>query len=141
MRVYNTTKDPRRANFVATHDRGTAAAGGAATITLQNSTDVTNSFPSDNHAGIVGSVIVIVSGTGAFEAKDVASYVAATRVATMSANWPVQPDNTSVYRIMHPTAAAELRLNKALFSNLSQGGIDRLATLLGEEARESSLIS
>lgn len=141
MRVFSLTKNPRRVNFAATHSMGTAAAGAASTITLQNHADVTNSFPTDNHANIVGSVIVIIAGTGAFQAKNVASYVAATRVATMAAAWPVTPDATSVYKIIHPTAVMELCVDKAQFTNLKQGGLDRLATLLGEEARESSLIT
>ncbi len=141
MRVLSLTKDPRRVNFVASHSMGTAAAGAAGTITLQNHVDVTNSFPADNHAGIVGSVIVIIAGTGAFQAKNVSSYVAATRVATMAANWPVTPDATSVYRIIHPTAVAELCIDKSQFINLKQGGCERIARLLGEEARESSLVT
>jgi len=121
---------------------GTAAAGAAGTITLQNSTDVTNAFPVDNHADIVGAVIVIVAGTGAFQAKNVSSYVAATRVATMAANWPTTPDATSVYRIMHPTAAMQLLVDKSQFIGFGKaGGLDRLAHILGEKARESSLIS
>jgi hypothetical protein len=140
MRVFTTTKSAKRSAFTQTHDRGTATAGAAATITL--STDAAASFLIDNDPKIVGSVIVVVAGTGSFEAKNVASYVAATRVATMAANWPTPPDATSVYRIMHPTAAMELTLDKAQFSGVGKaGGLDRLATLLGEEARESSLIS
>src|SRR5688572_25565732 len=134
MRVFSLTENSRRVNLVTSHSRGTAAAGAAGTITLQNHPDVTASFPSDNHAGIVGSVIVVISGTGAFQAKNVASYVAATRVATMAANWPTTPDATSVYLIIHPTAAMELNFNKSLFNGLSPGGIDRLAKILGEEA-------
>jgi hypothetical protein len=140
MRVTAATKDPKRGTNVASHYLGTATAGGASTITLQNSTDVTNSFPTDNHVDIVGAVIVIVAGTGAFEAKNVASYVAATRVATMAAAWPTTPDNTSQYRIMNPTAAMQLLVDKSKFSNLVNGGVDRLAKLLGEKARESTLI-
>lgn len=142
MRVFATTKDPKRGSLSVVHDRGTAAAGAAGTITLQNSSDVTSSFPSDNHAAIVGAVIVIVAGTGAFQAKNVSSYVAATRVATMAANWPTTPDNTSVYRIINPNAAMELLFDKSLFSGLGKaGGIDRLARVLGELARQSSLMA
>jgi hypothetical protein len=142
MRVTALTKDPKRVGFAPSHYMGTAAAGAAGTITLQNSTDVTNAFTTDNHADIVGAVIVIVAGTGAFQAKNVSSYVAATRVATMAANWPTTPDNTSVYRIMHPTAAMQLLVDKAQFTGTGKnGGADRLARLLGEEVRESALIS
>jgi hypothetical protein len=140
MRVYSTTKSQRRVTQVVTHDRGTATAGGAGTLTL--STDAAASFTIDNDQKIVGSVIVIVGGTGAFQAKNVASYVAATRVATMAAAWPTLPDATSQYEIMRPAAAMELRIDKQLFSGLSESpSIDRLARVQGEEARESSLIS
>lgn len=142
MRVTSLTKDPKRGTCVALHDRGTAAAGAASTITLQNAPEVAASYPTDNHADIVGAVIVIVSGTGAFQAKNVASYVASTRVATMAAAWPTTPDATSVYRIMHPTAAMQLLIDKAQFVGVGKaGGLDRLARVLGEEAKDSSLIS
>jgi len=141
MRVTALTKDPKRVNLTASHNRGTATAGAASTITLQNTPEVAASYPTDNHADLVGSVIVIVSGTGAFEAKNVASYVAATRVATMAAAWPTTPDATSVYRIIHPTAAMELNIDKSHFIGVGKaGGVDRLARVLGEEARDSSLI-
>lgn len=142
MRVFATTKDPKRSGFSAVHDRGTATAGAASTITLQNSTDVTSSYPSDNHAALVGSIIVVVSGTGSVMARAVASYVASTRVATMSAAWATTPDATSVYRILNPSAAMEILCDKAQFSGVGKaGGLDRLARLLGEELRESSLTS
>lgn len=139
MRVFSTTKDPKRGSCVLSHSRGTAAAGAAGTITLQNSTDVTTSFPSDNHAGIVGSVIVVIAGTGAFQAKNVSSYVAATRVATMAANWPTTPDNTSQYVIIHPTAAMQLDFDRSFFSGVGKnGGCDRLARIMGELIKQSS---
>ena len=141
MRVTSLTKDPKRGTCVALHDRGTAAAGAAGTITLQNAPEVALSYPSDNHADIVGAVIVVISGTGAFMAKNVSSYVASTRVATMAANWPVTPDATSGYVIIRPTAAAELRIDKSLFTGVGRnGGIDRIAKILGEKASQSSLI-
>lgn len=70
---------------------GTAAAGGASTITLDGDAVATANFYD-------GNSIQIISGTGAGQAKVISSY-AANRVATVSEAWATQPNNTSKYII------------------------------------------
>jgi hypothetical protein len=139
MLGFLTTKSAKRSAVALVHDRGTAAAGAAGTITL--ATDAASAFTIDNDPKLVGLVIVIVSGTGAFQAKNVASYVASTRVATMAANWPTTPDNTSVYRLMHPTAAVQVLADKSQFVGGAgkMNSLDRVVRIIGEKLRESSL--
>jgi len=72
---------------------GTAQAGGAATITLDAGASAVNDFYKNQRCAIVG-------GTGAGECEIIASYVGATRVATMAASWATAPDATSQFRIL-----------------------------------------
>lgn len=72
---------------------GTAQAGAASTITLANAASATNSI-------YVGELVWIVSGTGAGQIRTITGYVGATRVATVSRDWAVNPDATSVYRVL-----------------------------------------
>jgi len=70
---------------------GTAQAGTAGTITLDTGADGTNN---DIYRG---DRCVIVGGTGIGEHGLIVSYVASTRVATMSETWVVTPDATSEF--------------------------------------------
>jgi hypothetical protein len=45
------------------------------------------------------NIISIVAGTGAGQQRTISSYVAATRIATVSSVWSTTPDTTSVYSI------------------------------------------
>lgn len=72
---------------------GTAQAGGASTVTLANAASATDSLYN-------GDTVSIVSGTGAGQDRSILAYVGATRVATVSTAWTVQPDNTSVYEVL-----------------------------------------
>ncbi len=130
MRAYATTKDPRRVNITAAHDRGTAQAGAGTTITLAATASATDDAYN-------GHIVVLVSGTGAPAARAITDYTGSTRVATV-ATWNTNPDATSVYRLINASAAMELSLDSSLFRNLSQGGIDRLAKVLGEMASGST---
>jgi hypothetical protein len=47
-----------------------------------------------------GFEVAIISGLGAGQRRVVSSYVGATRTATLTANWAVQPDGTSVYEVV-----------------------------------------
>jgi hypothetical protein len=84
----------------------TAQAGAAGAITLDAAASATNNFYS-------GQWVHITSGTGSGQYGQIASYVGATKVATMVANWSVNPDNTSVFEIIEM---------KALYSNLTNTG-------------------
>lgn len=70
---------------------GTAQAGADSTITLQSTeSGVANAYN--------GLVVGIVSGTGVGQLRTIDSY-SASRVATVSSNWDVIPDATSIYEI------------------------------------------
>ena len=77
------------------HEAGiqdTAQAGGAATITLAASSSAVNDYYN-------GATIRIMSNTGVGESRTISGYVGATKVATVSVAWGVQPDATSEYMI------------------------------------------
>lgn len=71
---------------------GTAAAGGASTITLAAGASAVD----DTYNGMS---IVITAGTGSGQSRVVSDYVGATKVATVSVAWVTPPDVTSVYSI------------------------------------------
>ena len=70
----------------------TAQTGAAGSITLDASASSVNDFYD-------GNIISIASGTGAGQSKIIASYVGATKVATITENWATNPDATSVFVI------------------------------------------
>lgn len=80
---------------------GTAQAGTANTITLD-----TGASTIDNIYN--GDRVVITAGTGAGEHGIIFDYDGASRVATMSKNWVVTPDNTSEFEIIPADAAVEM---------------------------------
>jgi len=74
-------------------ETGTAQSGASSTITLQASaSSITDAF---EH-----TYIYIISGTGAGQSREITAYNGTTKVATVTPNWGVNPDNTSVYRIV-----------------------------------------
>ena len=96
--VGGTTSLVNGVNFDTTLSRtiretGTAQSGASGTITLQASaTTVTDAF---EH-----TYIYIISGTGAGQSREIIAYNGTTKVASVTPNWGVNPDNTSVYRIV-----------------------------------------
>lgn len=77
---------------------GTAAAGGASTITIQTALGA-DSLP-------VGCKLKITSGTGIGQCRTIITYVNATKVTTVDRAWTTAPDNTSVYTIFWDDAPA-----------------------------------
>jgi len=71
---------------------GTAQAGAASTITLAAAASATDNIYN-------GYGVRITSGTGAGQDRIISGYVGATKVATVSAAWTVQPNSTSVYEV------------------------------------------
>ena len=96
--VGGTTSLVNGVNFDTTLSRtiretGTAQAGASGTITLQaGATSITNAFNR--------SYIYIISGTGSGQSREITAYNGTTKVATVTPNWGVNPDATSVYRIV-----------------------------------------
>jgi hypothetical protein len=72
---------------------GTAAAGGASTITLAASASTSNNY-------YVRQFVQIVSGTGAGQVRQISGYTGSSKSAVVNFAWVTNPDNTSVYRIL-----------------------------------------
>ena len=77
--------------YIGSHTHGKARGGSGSTIVLQTTASSDNNYYN-------GALIRIVSGTGAGQQSKVASYVGATRTATVGAFSPA-PDTTSIYEI------------------------------------------
>lgn len=73
--------------------RNTAQTGGANSITLDAGASATDSFYNNQ-------IIRIVAGTGVGQTNIIASYVGSSKVATVSANWAIVPDATSVFLLI-----------------------------------------
>jgi len=80
---------------------GTAASGAAGTITLDGAASATNDIYN-------GDRVVITAGTGIGEHGIILDYDGGTKVATMSKNWVVTPDNTSEFTIVPADCDIEL---------------------------------
>lgn len=76
----------------STQTTGTAQAGGANTITLAAGASAVTDFYNN-------AFITITSGTGAGQVRWISGYNGSTKAATLSKNWTVQPNSTSVYSI------------------------------------------
>ena len=80
------------------HYSGFTIAAASTTITLAiDATGANNEVLYGNTSN--SNIISIVAGTGAGQQRTISSYVAATRVATVSSAWSTTPDTTSVYSI------------------------------------------
>lgn len=78
--------------ILAVAHTGTAAAGGAASITLAaGASAVDNAY--------AGMTIRTTGGTGPGQSAVIKSYVGATKVATLTADWTTPPDATTTYSI------------------------------------------
>ena len=82
---------------------GTAQSGGTDTIVLDSSAAVTGSGMDDYYREMR---IQITGGTGTGQSRNLVTYDANTKVASVDANWIVQPDNTSEYLIDIPIPTA-----------------------------------
>lgn len=82
---------------------GTAAAGGASTITIATALGA-DSLPN-------GCLIRITGGTGVGQCRAITGYVNATKVVTVDRAWVTNPDNTSTYNVVHADVPA---LNSSL---------------------------
>jgi hypothetical protein len=101
---------------------GTAQAGAAATITLDTGADGTN----DNIYR--GDRCVIVAGTGIGEHGIIVSYIARTRVATMSETWVVTPDNTSEFILVPADVDIETWNHSAVTGDGDWAALDTAVT-------------
>lgn len=74
-------------------NEGLARGGTNDTITL-------NTLASAQNDLYLGQLVFIVAGPGQDQARMVVGYVGGTKVATVDADWIVNPDNTSVYTML-----------------------------------------
>ncbi len=95
---YHATLYPVRCGTVAT---GTAAAGGAATLTLEAGSVIDD----DEY---VGYILQLTGGTGTGQAARIIDAVASTRVLTVQADWLTTPDETTTYAVLIPPERAAL---------------------------------
>jgi hypothetical protein len=72
---------------------GTAEAGAASTITLED-----GEVPAEDDI-LNGLTIEITGGTGSGQTRTISDYVGSTRVTTVSTAWTTQPDTTSTYKV------------------------------------------
>lgn len=108
---------------VCVANRGTAQAGGAATITLAAAASAVDDAYN-------GREVHIISGTGVGQYRTISDYVGATKVATVSVAWSTQPDNTSVYKVLSstlPTHSLSWPLMKLLTLEHQRRGSSRFA--------------
>lgn len=89
----------------------TAQAGAAGTITLDASASAVNDF-------YAGSIVYILSGTGAGQSRLISDYVGSTKVASVSPNWYTNPDNTSVFVIIPSHALGLISTDATALNNL-----------------------
>lgn len=78
---------------------GTAQAGAASTITLASGASAID----DDYYALV---IETTGGTGSGQTRQINDYVGSTKVATVSPDWDVTPDNTTEYSIKRLALAA-----------------------------------
>lgn len=71
---------------------GTAQAGGVDTITLAAGASAVDDY-------CVGRTVLLTSGTGSGQYKEILAYNGTTKVATVRGNWTTPPDATSAYSI------------------------------------------
>lgn len=95
---YHATIYPVRCGTVAT---GTAAAGGAATLTLAAGSVIVD----DEY---VGYILQLTGGTGSGQAARIIDAVASTRVLTVQDDWLTTPDATTTYAVLIPPERAAL---------------------------------
>lgn len=74
-------------------DHGLAVGGGATTITLASTASATDDV-------YIGSQVYLSTSTGSGQTRLITDYVGATRVATVSPAWVVNPTSASVYKII-----------------------------------------
>ncbi len=73
--------------------RNTATAGAASTITLDAAASATDDFYNN-------ATIIILSGTGLLQFRNITDYVGSTKVATVDRAWTTTPGATSVFLIL-----------------------------------------
>ncbi len=74
---------------------GTAQAGASGTITLDSGASATSDL-------YKGALVLITSGTGAGQYRQIISYAGSTKVATVDKAWVTNPSSSSVFLLVTP---------------------------------------
>lgn len=94
---------------------GSAAGGGASTITLDATASSTNSIYND-------AIVILTGGTGRGQVNSIASYVGGTKVATMARAWAVQPIAGTEYVIVPgPSGSSSSGIATAVWAAIGEG--------------------
>ena len=117
-------------------EHGLAQAGGNTSITL-----AATALPSDD--SYVGSLALITTGTGQGQVRLITAYNGTTKVATVSPAWEINPDNTSIYKVVPVGRTivdtfgtdAKAEMNTEMDTALSDTGIE--AVLKGSSFRKN----
>lgn len=101
--------------------KNTAQTGAASTITLDASASATDSL-------YKYSLIMILSGTGAGQARLITGYVGATKVATVTPSWTTNPSSDSVFALMPLSLADVAAWQTAAVSTPTNAGVPNVNT-------------
>lgn len=101
---------------------GTAQAGGASTITLDNGASALNDFYNGCYVNITNNSPVNALG----QARRITDYVGSTKVATVEAAWGTNPDVTSTFEVLFPGDAAQVNGFMGTEVALSVAGVPKV---------------
>jgi Tfp pilus assembly protein PilW len=83
---------------------GTASGGTASSITFNSASATNNAYS--------GAVIRTISGVGAGQFRSITDYNGSTRTATVSPNWSVAPNSTTVFALEYVLGTSAFPLHK-----------------------------
>lgn len=127
-----------RASFAAdtglqTIRSNTAQAGASSTITLDSGASVIDDFYKN-------TIIYITGGTGVGQGRIIASYVGATKVATLNNAWKTNPDATSTFAIIEfdsiPDSSGVTTLLSRISSSITISGGKVAATIAAGDSTD-----
>jgi len=96
IHIYTLPSDfdaPKSFNILDGDIRDTAQAGTSTTVTLSSS-------DSSESAGRISKEIVLISGTGSGQKRQITGFNSTTKVATVDSAWSTNPDSTTGYLIV-----------------------------------------
>lgn len=102
--------------FLPTLATGTAAAGGAATITLQAGSSAVDDYYNGCYIRTTGGTGGGGSGGANNQARRIVDYVGSTRVATVAVAWETQPSSDTTYDILVPDGWEQAAAARALLA-------------------------
>lgn len=101
---------------------GTAQSGTSSTITLATGANATNGFYN-------GMSVYILSGTGAGQVRTISNYTGSTKIASVSVNWSINPDGTSVYVVSPRVVVTGDGTGFSAYTTVTTGAISAINVL------------